>query len=110
MKQSKDNSKTFEVRRGNFFSHFNGDDDDSSSKSSVTSSGSESDSELSSTSSSCTSGTQSRNSSNNNAYSETESLPFEFGVDSEDGSGVLLRDLPNEDQIRPFLDINHVDA
>ncbi|AJU48230.1 Sak1p [Saccharomyces cerevisiae YJM1342] len=105
MKQSKDNSKTFEVRRGNFFSHFNGDDDDSSSQSSVTSSGSESDSELSSTSSSCTSGTQSRNSSNNNAYSETESLPFEFGVDSEDGSGVLLRDLPNEDQIRPFLDI-----
>lgn len=106
IKQSKDNSQTFEVRRGNFFSHFNGDDDDSSSQSSVTSSGSESDSELSSTSSSCTSGTPSRNSSNNynNAHSETESLPFEFGVDSEDGSGVLLRDLPNEDQIRPFLD------
>ena len=110
MKQSKDNSQTFEVRRGNFFSHFNGDDDDSSSQSSVTSSGSESDSELSSTSSSCTSGTPSRNSSNNynNAHSETESLPFEFGVDSEDGSGVLLRDLPNEDQIRPFLDIQPV--
>ncbi|CAI4060561.1 hypothetical protein SKDZ_05G1970 [Saccharomyces kudriavzevii ZP591] len=112
MKRSKDKSQGFEVRRGNFFSHFNGDDDeDSSSQSSVTSSGSESDSELTSSSSSCASRIPSRipsrNSSNNynNGYSETESLPFEFGVDSEDGSGVLLRDLPNGDQIRPFLDM-----
>ncbi|CAI1960288.1 hypothetical protein SEUBUCD650_0E02190 [Saccharomyces eubayanus] len=107
MKQSKDKSQTFEVRRGNFFSHFNGDDDDSSSQSSVTSSGSASDSELSSSSSSGTSQIPSRNSSSNfnSGYSETESLPFEFGVDSEDGSGVLLRDLPTGDQIRPFLDM-----
>lgn len=107
MRQSKDKAQTFEVRRGNFFSHFNGDDDDSSSQSSVTSSGSVSDSELSSSSSSCTSGIPSRNSSSNynSGYSETESLPFEFGVDSEDGSGVLLRDLPTGDQIRPFLDM-----
>lgn len=86
---SKDNAKNFQIKRGNFFSSFDGQDetshsDTSSSGSSTYSSSSESDSES----------------------SYAESLPFEFGVDSSTGSVVSMREMSGLDQVRPFMEVH----
>ncbi|SCU93574.1 LADA_0G03840g1_1 [Lachancea dasiensis] len=66
-------------RRGNFFSSYDGSDEDDS-QSTTTSAGS----------------TSHNNYTSDDGRSETESLPFEFGIDSEHGSLVSLRDIPND--------------
>ncbi|SCV04137.1 LAME_0H16050g1_1 [Lachancea meyersii CBS 8951] len=63
--------------RGNFFSSYDGSDEDDS-QSTATSGAS-----------------SSQNDYHSDEYrSETESLPYEFGIDSEHGSTISLRDLP----------------
>ena len=36
-------------------------------------------------------------------YSDVESLPFEFGIDSDNGSAVSLRNISEIGDIRPFF-------
>lgn len=97
VKASNQKSEGFTVKKGNFFDNFNGDDD-SSSRSSVSSESSVSYSDVG-TSEASYSSVSRRN-------TETDSLPFEFGVESGRASVVSLRDVPhNLGQVRPFLDI-----
>ncbi|CUS22967.1 LAQU0S07e04280g1_1 [Lachancea quebecensis] len=65
-------------RRGNFFSNYDGSDEEDS---------------YSTTSGTSSSYRNSADSYSDEFQSETESLPFEFGIDSEHGSTVSLRDL-----------------
>ncbi|KAL3239925.1 serine/threonine protein kinase SAK1 [Nakaseomyces bracarensis] len=97
VKASNQKSEGFTVKRGNFFDNFNGEDD-SSSRSSVSSESSVSYSDVGTSEASY--------SSESRRDTETESLPFEFGIDSGRASVVSLRDVPqNLGQVRPFLDI-----
>ncbi|SCU84716.1 LAFA_0D11584g1_1 [Lachancea sp. 'fantastica'] len=75
-------------RRGNFFSSFDGSDEEDSQ-------------------STTTSGTSaSQNDYPSDEYrSETESLPYEFRIDSEHGSQVSLRDLPTNNST--FTNLGH---
>lgn len=88
---SKDNVKNFQIKRGNFFSSFNGQDEETSHSSDASSSGSSS---------------YSSSSESDSEGSNTESLPFEFGVDSSNGSVVSMREMTGLDQVRPFVEVH----
>ncbi|OXB41392.1 hypothetical protein B1J92_K02167g [Nakaseomyces glabratus] len=100
VKASGSNQDTYNVKKGNFFDNFNGDDD-SSSRSSVSSESSESYSDVPISEDSYSSASVSRRNT------DTESLPYEFGIDSGRASTVSLRDVPqNLGNVRPFLDLH----
>lgn len=86
-----DNSKQFTVKKGNFFSSFNGQDEETSTSSEASSSDA----------SSC-----SQHSDDDSVGSTADSLPFEFGVDSASASVVSMRDVAGFETVRPFMDVH----
>lgn len=84
-------SRGFNIKKGNFFSSFNGQDEESSTSSEASMSDP-------SSSSSC--------SENESDGSNAESLPFEFAVDSANASVLSMRDFGDIETVRPFMDVH----
>lgn len=83
-------------KRGNFFSNFNGSDEEDSQSTTTTTT-----TEGAYTTSS--SDAESGEFLGEDLYSDAESLPFEFGIDSDNGSAVSLRNISEIGDIRPFF-------
>lgn len=82
--------KRFTIKRGNFFSSFDGQDEETtSSEASI--------SDASSFSS---------HSDTESVGSNTDSLPFEFAVDSASASVVSMRDVAGFETVRPYMDVH----
>lgn len=86
-----DDPKQFTIKRGNFFSSFNGQDEETSTSSEASISDG----------SSCSSHSDAESNGSN-----TDSLPFEFGVDSANASVVSMRDVAGFETVRPFMDVH----
>ncbi|AQZ18803.1 SAK1 (YER129W) and TOS3 (YGL179C) [Zygosaccharomyces parabailii] len=84
--RTREGTRNFHIRTGNFFNSLNGEDEEEFSQSSGMSSSGSSDHEDASES------------------SNAESLPFEFAVDSGNASVISLRDTVGLDQVRSFLE------
>lgn len=89
LRDSADRSKDekYQIKRGNFFNNFNGQDEDTSHSSETSSCGS----------------SYSSSSESESEESAAESLPFEFAVDSANASVVSMRDVSGLEQVRPFI-------
>ena len=94
-------SRSFRVKKGNFFNHFNGQDEETS----------HSESDIDDDTSNRTRSVSDTNESSS-YYSDNsstpESLPFEFGLDSENGSVISMHDLPRISEGHGFLDVHPV--
>ncbi|QLG74309.1 hypothetical protein HG535_0G01930 [Zygotorulaspora mrakii] len=83
-----DTNEKYKIKRGNFFSNLNDEEEETSGSSETGESAY----------SSCSSAAES-----DSGGSVPGSLPFEFADDSANGSVVSLRDLSTFDQVRPFI-------